>query len=170
MYPSFECFFCSLCAVQMFYDPMIAKLIVHGPDRSEALLKLQQALNNFHVAYGVLVCMFCPPSWRLAALCAHWEALPSSFAFGCCNCGLPECRYSGCPTMWNSSSLVSSTAHLPRVVWTPTSSRWLETALLLYPSMCISCALITYCLAPASMLHRNILKTYFLAPSRTLRC
>ena len=34
---------------QMFYDPMIAKLIVLGEDRAEALLKMRQALNNFHV-------------------------------------------------------------------------------------------------------------------------
>ena len=31
----------------MFYDPMIAKLIVHGKDRSDAIAKAREALNGF---------------------------------------------------------------------------------------------------------------------------
>jgi len=33
--------------IPMFYDSMIAKLIVHGKDRSEAIEKMRAALNNF---------------------------------------------------------------------------------------------------------------------------
>lgn len=35
--------------VSLFYDPMIAKLIVHGKDRETALKKLAKALDEFHV-------------------------------------------------------------------------------------------------------------------------
>jgi acetyl/propionyl-CoA carboxylase alpha subunit len=35
--------------VSPFYDPMIAKLIVWGRDRDEAVRNLQVALNEFHV-------------------------------------------------------------------------------------------------------------------------
>ena len=33
--------------IPMYYDSMIAKLIVHGKDRSEAIAKMRQALNEF---------------------------------------------------------------------------------------------------------------------------
>lgn len=36
--------------VSSHYDPMIAKLIVHGPNREAALQKLEQALNDYQVA------------------------------------------------------------------------------------------------------------------------
>ncbi|ESP92158.1 MULTISPECIES: acetyl/propionyl/methylcrotonyl-CoA carboxylase subunit alpha [Pseudoalteromonas] len=36
--------------ISPFYDPMIAKLIVHGHDRRTALLKLRSALNEVHLA------------------------------------------------------------------------------------------------------------------------
>ncbi|CAH9060884.1 Acetyl-/propionyl-coenzyme A carboxylase alpha chain [Pseudoalteromonas holothuriae] len=36
--------------ISSFYDPMIAKLIVHGPDRQTALLKLHHALEEVHLA------------------------------------------------------------------------------------------------------------------------
>lgn len=36
--------------ISSFYDPMIAKLIVHGPDRETALLKLHHALEEVHLA------------------------------------------------------------------------------------------------------------------------
>ena len=36
--------------VSSFYDPMIAKLIVHGPDRPSALAKLERALRDYQVA------------------------------------------------------------------------------------------------------------------------
>jgi 3-methylcrotonyl-CoA carboxylase alpha subunit len=36
-------------AISPFYDPMIAKLIVWGPDRNAALARMAQALSDFHV-------------------------------------------------------------------------------------------------------------------------
>ncbi len=33
-----------------FYDPLLAKIIVHGPTRAEALTRLQAALHNTHLA------------------------------------------------------------------------------------------------------------------------
>lgn len=33
--------------ISMFYDPMIAKLIVHGKDRADAMAKTREALNSF---------------------------------------------------------------------------------------------------------------------------
>jgi 3-methylcrotonyl-CoA carboxylase alpha subunit len=36
-------------AIGIHYDPMIAKLIVHGADRAKALRKLAQSIENFHV-------------------------------------------------------------------------------------------------------------------------
>ena len=36
-------------AITPFYDPMIAKLIVHGRDRSEALSRMRQALSQYRV-------------------------------------------------------------------------------------------------------------------------
>ncbi|KAJ7597841.1 carbamoyl-phosphate synthase L chain, ATP binding domain-containing protein [Mycena floridula] len=35
--------------IGVFYDPMIAKLIVHGSDRTEALRMLRKALDEYHV-------------------------------------------------------------------------------------------------------------------------
>ncbi|KNE66782.1 hypothetical protein AMAG_19509 [Allomyces macrogynus ATCC 38327] len=35
--------------VSVFYDPMIAKLVVHGPDRASALAKLGHALDQYQV-------------------------------------------------------------------------------------------------------------------------
>lgn len=35
--------------IGVYYDPMIAKLIVHGKDRSEALRMLRKALDEYHV-------------------------------------------------------------------------------------------------------------------------
>jgi 3-methylcrotonyl-CoA carboxylase alpha subunit len=45
--------------VTPFYDPMIAKLVVHGPDRSTALRRLEQALDG---------CVVAGPSTNLAFL------------------------------------------------------------------------------------------------------
>ncbi|KNC96329.1 acetyl-CoA carboxylase, biotin carboxylase subunit [Spizellomyces punctatus DAOM BR117] len=36
--------------VSVYYDPMISKLVVSGPNRTEALRTLRNALNDFHVA------------------------------------------------------------------------------------------------------------------------
>lgn len=35
--------------VPSYYDPMIAKIIVHGKDRNEAVRKMKMALNEFHI-------------------------------------------------------------------------------------------------------------------------
>ena len=35
--------------IGVFYDPMIAKLVVHGRDRTEALRLLRKALDEYHV-------------------------------------------------------------------------------------------------------------------------
>ena len=35
--------------IGVFYDPMIAKLVVHGRDRTEALRKLRRALEEYRV-------------------------------------------------------------------------------------------------------------------------
>jgi 3-methylcrotonyl-CoA carboxylase alpha subunit len=35
--------------IGVFYDPMIAKLVVHGADRTEALRALRVALEDYHV-------------------------------------------------------------------------------------------------------------------------
>jgi 3-methylcrotonyl-CoA carboxylase alpha subunit len=51
--------------ISPFYDPMIAKLTVHGATRAEALLKLQQALAGCEVAGTVTNLPF------LGALAAH---------------------------------------------------------------------------------------------------
>jgi 3-methylcrotonyl-CoA carboxylase alpha subunit len=37
-------------AITPYYDPMIAKLIVHGADREDALARMRAALGEFHVA------------------------------------------------------------------------------------------------------------------------
>jgi 3-methylcrotonyl-CoA carboxylase alpha subunit len=37
-------------AVSVYYDPMIAKLVVWGPDRDSALAKLVTQLGDFHVS------------------------------------------------------------------------------------------------------------------------
>ncbi len=37
--------------VSVHYDPLIAKLIVHGPDRRSALEMLSGALTQFHVCW-----------------------------------------------------------------------------------------------------------------------
>lgn len=35
--------------IGVFYDPMIAKVVVHGSDRTEALRMLRKALDDYHV-------------------------------------------------------------------------------------------------------------------------
>ncbi len=61
------------------YDPMIAKIIVHGETRAEALAKLRNVLAATHVAGTITNIGF------LSALCAHEE-----FAAGCVDTGLIE--------------------------------------------------------------------------------
>lgn len=40
--------------VSVHYDPMIAKLVVWGSDRIEALMKLQSKLREYNVSYLVV--------------------------------------------------------------------------------------------------------------------
>ncbi|RYX93317.1 MAG: acetyl/propionyl/methylcrotonyl-CoA carboxylase subunit alpha [Comamonadaceae bacterium] len=71
-------------AIPMFYDSMIAKLIVHGKDRTEAIAKMREALNDF-VIRGI--------SSNIpfqAALLAH-----PRFAAGDFNTGFIAENYSG---------------------------------------------------------------------------
>lgn len=44
-----ECAVTSGDTVTPFYDPMIAKLIVYGENRSEAIDKLEEALRQFNI-------------------------------------------------------------------------------------------------------------------------
>ncbi|CAM3725814.1 acetyl-CoA carboxylase biotin carboxylase subunit [Roseateles saccharophilus] len=70
--------------IPMFYDSMIAKLIVHGKDRTEAIAKMREALNGF-VIRGV--------SSNIpfqAALLAHPD-----FAIGNFNTGFIAQHYAG---------------------------------------------------------------------------
>lgn len=48
-YVRHECAVSAGSVVTPFYDPMIAKLIVKGENRDEAILHLQEALENYHV-------------------------------------------------------------------------------------------------------------------------
>src|SRR5947208_1015062 len=47
--------------ISLYYDPMIAKLIVHGADRDSAIERLRKALDGFYIA---------GPRHNLAALAA----------------------------------------------------------------------------------------------------
>jgi len=38
------------CEISLYYDPMIAKLIVHGENRAEAILRMRRALNEYRIA------------------------------------------------------------------------------------------------------------------------
>lgn len=35
--------------IPIFYDPMIAKLVTHGRDRTEAIVKMKEAIRNYHI-------------------------------------------------------------------------------------------------------------------------
>lgn len=59
-----------------FYDPMIAKLIVHGPDRQTALKSLAQALSKVQIAGSVTNIAF------LQALARHEGFAQASFDTG----------------------------------------------------------------------------------------
>lgn len=36
-------------SIEVFYDPLIAKLVVRGEDRTEALRVLRKALDEYHI-------------------------------------------------------------------------------------------------------------------------
>ncbi|MDB5751724.1 MAG: accA [Ramlibacter sp.] len=62
--------------IPMFYDSMIAKLIVHGTDRNDAIAKMREALNGF-VIRGV-----CSNIPFQAALLAHPKFVAGDFNTG----------------------------------------------------------------------------------------
>jgi propionyl-CoA carboxylase alpha chain len=35
--------------ISMFYDPMIAKLVTHAPDRATAISAMEEALDRFQI-------------------------------------------------------------------------------------------------------------------------
>ena len=37
------------CPISLFYDPMVAKLVVHGDTRAEAILRMRRALNEYRI-------------------------------------------------------------------------------------------------------------------------
>ncbi|MBP9713413.1 MAG: acetyl-CoA carboxylase biotin carboxylase subunit [Sterolibacterium sp.] len=64
-------------AITPYYDPMIAKLIVHDVSRERALLRLQQALAQTQVVgltsnVGFLSRLLASPAYRAGALDTHW--------------------------------------------------------------------------------------------------
>ncbi|MCS6828240.1 MAG: acetyl-CoA carboxylase biotin carboxylase subunit, partial [Caldilinea sp.] len=44
------------CEVTLYYDPMVAKLIVYGENRAEAILRMRRALNEYRIA-GIKTCI-----------------------------------------------------------------------------------------------------------------
>ena len=48
--------FASGDSVSVFYDPMISKLVVWGPDRRTALAKLDHALAEYNVCSREALC------------------------------------------------------------------------------------------------------------------
>ena len=51
-----EVTFASGDSVSVFYDPMISKLVVWGPDRRTALAKLDHALAEYNVCSREALC------------------------------------------------------------------------------------------------------------------
>lgn len=45
--------------IPIYYDPMIAKLIVHGTNREEAIKKMTDAIDNYHIAGIETTLSFC---------------------------------------------------------------------------------------------------------------
>ena len=61
--------FCEGDAITYYYDPMIAKVIVHGPSREAALSKMRAALDEFQIEgvktnLGLLRKMLVHPEFR----------------------------------------------------------------------------------------------------------
>ncbi len=44
------------CPVDLYYDPMVAKLVVWGDDRAEAIMRMRRALNEYRIA-GIKTCI-----------------------------------------------------------------------------------------------------------------
>lgn len=88
-------------AISPFYDPMIAKLVVHGPDRDAALAGLQSALTETEVAGSTVNTAF------LAALAADPD-----FAAGDVDTGLIGRKQDTLTTVPSPSESIIATAAL----------------------------------------------------------
>ena len=72
--------------ISMFYDPMIAKLVTHGPDRATAIAGMEEALDRFEIAgiehnIGFLSALMAHPRWQAGALTTNFiaEEFPDGF-------------------------------------------------------------------------------------------
>ncbi len=50
------------------YHPMISKLIVHGRDRNETILRMRRALYEYIISASRPISFFTKPSWRIPDL------------------------------------------------------------------------------------------------------
>jgi len=73
--------------ISVYYDPMIAKLVAHGPDRDTAIDRLRGALDSFYVAgvqhnISFLAAVAAKPRFRAGALSTNFiaEEFPGGFA------------------------------------------------------------------------------------------
>ncbi|WP_417694518.1 acetyl-CoA carboxylase biotin carboxylase subunit [Roseibium sp.] len=65
--------------ISMFYDPMVAKLVTHGPDRASAIAAMSQALDAFYVdgiQHNVpfLTALMGHPRWQAGTLTTNFIA------------------------------------------------------------------------------------------------
>lgn len=65
--------------ISMFYDPMIAKLVTHGPDRATAIEAMETALDRFQIAgiehnIGFLSALMGHQRWKDGTLSTHFIA------------------------------------------------------------------------------------------------
>jgi propionyl-CoA carboxylase alpha chain len=73
--------------ISLYYDPMIAKLITHGPTREDAIAEMARALDDFYID-GIrhnipfLSAIMQHPRWRSGALSTNFiaEEFPGGFA------------------------------------------------------------------------------------------
>lgn len=73
--------------ISMFYDPMIAKLVTHAPDRATAITAMEEALDRFEIAgiehnIGFLSALMTHPRWKSADLTTNFiaEEFPDGFS------------------------------------------------------------------------------------------
>ena len=72
--------------ISMFYDPMIAKLVTHAPDRATAIQAMEEALDEFLIDgiqhnIGFLSALMTHPRWKSGALTTNFiaEEFPDGF-------------------------------------------------------------------------------------------